>query len=1220
MKLHLPNGLRAALLAAFAYAATNSVSAATAVYDNLYTTESILGLNAAPDTLIGATPIEHTLAKAASSSWSWTLTGHNLTPHFIDPDDEESASVSLAHRGRLIITTTNRRKWELEAETENGFFVVVAPDGDFAVHVEGKDGKQKTSVVNNVSKWGWDVINELTITLVYNAEEQRLSVVSGSVQREEGGSITQIKPVADLNYAVPEDLFSARMGDDIMNLNLEALVFLAGNGSTLDSVLTMEGSETGWRIDSATSLNGLLKGDYMDETGAEATGLAMTGAHKVQFVGNNGLIYLEEGEKTYTNTTVCSANPSNGDTEMSVGFGAAEGATLTVERAALLDTVLGASATALRVVADGTVQLGLGGDTVNLESLSGKGTLEILSDADTTLNVAEGAISKSSSIVYKSAGGGAGNVTASLNIAQGGEDVSGIQVKDIDVQNGSLKLNAETPDGAGIAVTANVLKASVDVNLTGNVKANTIEAGNNVLLAGGVVNAATVQAGGNVVVHDSLTAGNVVAADTVEVDSSAAAGIKANSVDAAIVETNGVTITAATTRSDVEPLLKGGVVVDATGVKANEIGAGATISVSGDSVVDTSKLTNADISTSCAELAGVSTNKRVVIKADSLAASGELEAKTVKLVNGYVISAAALEADDVEAGDTEYTGNVVMSGVRSLSDTAASVDSITADSIDIAEGYVLSNAVVETQNGMSVGDGAVLKDVSVKGKFIVGDSEAVVNLENVTFGGSGTQFGGDQGRDYTVDKESNGVENVVLTGTLTGSDLSISNMALYAEDLQFAKGKKDVTYAILETDGKTITYEPDVTNYELYIQSYVRAELVLDGNTVKIVGEEDEAGIKNELTGTDNAAATMTALESPDQDMVDGSALSELNKYIGHVNRYSLEERKAVLEALSGASLTALADSQRRGVQDHQDNLRNRIIQMGGGTNAGLTTDWKYAGIQAWAQADGSFSTSDGSGDECGYDFDTWGATVGANMDLTANTVVGLAFSASYGEIKSDGADRASGNNDAQYISLYARHQKERWVQMLILTAGMNDMDLERRVLGYTAEGDTEGTTLSAYYELGYTIGLNYEFTHILQPMVSVSVTSAKVDGYTESGSLDNAALEYDGDSYVYGKVGIGARYQGVMYETVHERNAIVEARALVTQDFGDTTESAKVALGASGMYEVTGADTSGTGFELGVGFSIPVEQHTTLYADADMTMAPDYTGFRGNIGVRYDF
>ena len=102
--------------------------------------------------------------------------------------------------------------------------------------------------------------------------------------------------------------------------------------------------------------------------------------------------------------------------------------------------------------------------------------------------------------------------------------------------------------------------------------------------------------------------------------------------------------------------------------------------------------------------------------------------------------------------------------------------------------------------------------------------------------------------------------------------------------------------------------------------------------------------------------------------------------------------------------------------------------------------------------------------------------------------------------------------------------------------------------------------------------------------------------------------------------VGIGARYQGVMYETVHERNAVLEARALVTQDFGDKTDEAMVGIGTSELYKVTGADSTGTGFELGAGLSLPVEQHTTVYADVDVTFRPDSTGFRGNIGLRYDF
>ena len=352
-----------------------------------------------------------------------------------------------------------------------------------------------------------------------------------------------------------------------------------------------------------------------------------------------------------------------------------------------------------------------------------------------------------------------------------------------------------------------------------------------------------------------------------------------------------------------------------------------------------------------------------------------------------------------------------------------------------------------------------------------------------------------------------------------------------------------------------------------------------------------------------------------------GTPLGMLHDNLGHIYRASQQEREQLLSAISGASTTVLADSQRRGLRDVQHNLRNRIIQMGGGTNAGIINDWEYAGIQAWAQADAGFSTTDGSGDECGYDFNTTGATVGANLDLTANLVVGMSFSASYGELEVDGTDHASGNNDTYYLSLFARHQSKRWVQMLILTAGLNQMDLERRVGGFQAEGETEGSSLSAYYEVGYTCALDYDYNHIIQPLVNISFTSAKVDGYKETGSIGNAGLDYDSAEYFYGQVGIGARYQGVLYESVHERCAVIEARAMLTQDFGDATDEAEVALIAGGNgYKVKGVDSTGTGFEVGVGLSIPVEQHTTLFADADLTYAPDYMGFRANVGLRYDF
>ena len=128
------------------------------------------------------------------------------------------------------------------------------------------------------------------------------------------------------------------------------------------------------------------------------------------------------------------------------------------------------------------------------------------------------------------------------------------------------------------------------------------------------------------------------------------------------------------------------------------------------------------------------------------------------------------------------------------------------------------------------------------------------------------------------------------------------------------------------------------------------------------------------------------------------------------------------------------------------------------------------------------------------------------------------------------------------------------------------------------------------------------------------------MSSFVEKGSIGNAGLRYEGDDFVYGQLAVGARYQGVLYESVHERSAVVEARAVVTHDFGDKTDEATLSFIDGHNFSVKGTDATGFGFEIGAGISIPVEQHTTLFADAEYTYAPEYTGIRANIGVRYDF
>lgn len=638
---------------------------------------------------------------------------------------------------------------------------------------------------------------------------------------------------------------------------------------------------------------------------------------------------------------------------------------------------------------------------------------------------------------------------------------------------------------------------------------------------------------------------------------------------------------------------------------------------------------------------------KVIIDYSSTIASGSLSATEFIMPENYLLSAAELtvtntlkatattsdaataaQARTATTPDTVYQGNVYMkNAVVTAGYTSAS--EIKADSIVLGTGHVLSGATVSTSRGLVAGDGTTLRnitlaagdlttlnDVTIYNMSMSGGSfktEGDVDFHNMSLANM-LKFGGSDGGAFTP--VGGDAAKMTFNGSLTktGDDtftLSLVNVAIDARGHDFSE---DSEVEIIEANGGNAISVTGIKSVSYEVQPYTYADYKIDGGVLYLVGDKNEAKAKAELIGgSEVRKETMSAIDEA-LKATPGGELAALHDAMGMVMKASTESRREILDSISGASLTALADSQRRGVQNVQNSLRNRIIQMGG------NADWENAGIQAWAQADGGFSTTKSSDDAPGYDYTAWGATVGANIDLAETVTAGMSFSASYGEIESDHADKATGDSNAYYVNLFARHQTGRWTQMLILTAGQNDMTLERTVGSHTAEGDTSGSTFSAYYEVGYTLGLNNEFTHILQPIVSARITSAKVDGYEEKGSIGNAALSYDGGSYTYGTIAAGFRYQGVMYESVFERNAVLELRAMVTSDFGDTTDTAKVALGQGKMREVKGVDTSGTGFDLGVGLSIPMEMQTTLFFDADLNMRPDYTGVSANVGLRYDF
>ena len=1229
MKPHLPQRLRSALLAAIAVAFPSAAESAPAVYSNTIANEPYQATSAKTGEF---TAIKHDLlVDAKSQDWVLEVKGTNIGPRGTDP--KRTYIIGIGE----VTTTGNDSSWKNEAEHPFSFNVMILPDSDVVLNLRTRKDKNKDYKLKNLSKTDWTVVDDISFFISYNAAEDAVSIIGSTVTI--GGKTYNLSSHYELDYDLPSTFFSERTSEDAM------LAMVAAEGSTLSTKLYTYGSAPGWLIFGKTDVNGT----YEDKVSTGSSTRTIQSGDAIQFLGSSGILYTNT-DYTLSNTVSVSRNLQDFTDDLAMGYGAAAGTTLTITAAT--NAINNASGEALvptlNIIGDGTVKLQYdSANTGNLSNVSvniaDSATLEINCDDAGQINLSKGTFSKNASIVKT--GDASNGSWLMIDTGDKATTLNKLINDDGDLEIfGTGSLNTTLLQGKSVEITGGVTAQTT--NIVAGTNGVTIDPLSKVSVSSNLTAQGAVETSGSLSVGKILTASSVTANGN--------GSIRAAEIQASTVTAGGVTITASDATKSV---LVGNVSASSLGIGADKL-ALSNITVAGKA-----------IGTS------VTSSNQIIITDEAMEATEKLTAQSLILQGSYALAAKELIVDSLTDNTTTIQGSTgTAASLKNISIYTAtdnirtiSAASITAASVAIGENTQLIGAAVTTQAEVSIAQGSSVQNASIdagttldigangkldnvsintQGGTTLGNSAALrnvvlesgglkngsnVSLDNLTIvtDGSGnaqttTDFGGTSGAAVQI---TNDVDSVQISGKLDGNNLEISKLTINAEGLVFNEGQ-EATYAFIK--GNSLDYTYDEQRDQINIGSYVHAEITTDANgNIQVVGTKDSAGIKQALADTHNRTEAIKAMDEAlgntpalaTRAATAKSPLQEIHEYVGHVMRYSETDRKNVLSAASGASLAALADTQRRGLRDVQDNLRNRIIQMGGGTSAGLTTDWEYVGLQAWAQADGGLASTSGSGDEWGYDYDTMGATVGANIDLTANTVIGMSFSASYGEITvDDSTDHAKGNNDAQYISFFARHNKERWVQMFIFTYGMNEMDMERSVLGYNAKGDTKGETFSAYYELGYTLGIDYEYEHIVQPLVSVSFTSASVDSFEEAGSIGNAGINYANNSYFYGQVAIGARYQGVLYETVHERNAVVEARALITHDFGDTTDEASVALAGSKEYTVKGADSSGMGFKIGAGLSIPVEQHTTLYADVDYTSAPDYSGFRGNIGVRYDF
>ena len=329
-----------------------------------------------------------------------------------------------------------------------------------------------------------------------------------------------------------------------------------------------------------------------------------------------------------------------------------------------------------------------------------------------------------------------------------------------------------------------------------------------------------------------------------------------------------------------------------------------------------------------------------------------------------------------------------------------------------------------------------------------------------------------------------------------------------------------------------------------------------------------------------------------------------------------------VAAAVSGASAAAMGAAFSGDVERQLRAIRNRTTSMG--TAEGLLSEG-LPYVNAWINAEGDFRRLQADETLAGYKLNSWGGTVGFDVDCTPGLTLGLALTAMQGEFTATSADQADGDLNRMYVTAFARYNHCAWVHTFIGTLGLADTKLDRTVNyatgAYRAQGDTDGSAFGFMYEVGYTMALNEHATVCFQPVFNVSFRHSSLAGYTEKGTSD-AVLKVDKVSTDTMGFGLGGRLQSLFGSTFYNRSTLFEGRALLRLDSGDRESTANAAItGVRAQRIVRSAESGLFGVEIGAGFTIPVGQDAgAVFVDASADFRSGYSDVNGTLGYRINF
>jgi len=237
----------------------------------------------------------------------------------------------------------------------------------------------------------------------------------------------------------------------------------------------------------------------------------------------------------------------------------------------------------------------------------------------------------------------------------------------------------------------------------------------------------------------------------------------------------------------------------------------------------------------------------------------------------------------------------------------------------------------------------------------------------------------------------------------------------------------------------------------------------------------------------------------------------------------------------------------------------------------------------------GEWSTIKNTSEALGQDFRTAGVTVGADLRVSENFVIGLTggYTNTESELSNDGDIKVNSGRGSVYASVFG----ENAYLNVAAGGGYNSYKTKRATLGGFAQGDSDGGEFNAL------LGVGYDF-HVggfsIGPVASAQYTYTGLDSFTETGSDAPLHFESQSNDSLRSLVGLKIDY------TVNTGSVVIrpEVRAQWKHEYLDTAPSITSRFsGADKYFTVNGPDIGRDSLVLDAGASVEFNNTWAIFA-----------------------